>query len=121
MELNKYQKIAMVTRLSNRHTDLLLYGSNSLAGEAGEVANIVKKYYRDTLPKYDKLYGPLAVDEHLGYNPEEYLSKESRVKIVDELGDCMWYIAFISDRLGVDLNTIAKGNLSKLKKRYNIT
>jgi NTP pyrophosphatase (non-canonical NTP hydrolase) len=41
-----------------------------------------------------------------------------RDKIIDEAGDCLWYLAAIASGLGVGLGEIAEGNVEKLRKRY---
>jgi NTP pyrophosphatase (non-canonical NTP hydrolase) len=43
---------------------------------------------------------------------------ENKVKIVERLGDCLWYISTISKRLGVDLDDVAQVNLKKLGERW---
>jgi NTP pyrophosphatase (non-canonical NTP hydrolase) len=67
-----------------------------LAGEAGEVANKVKKIYRDN----DGVLRPDKADE-----------------ISSELGDVLWYVAAIATDMGVNLQEIAEWNLEKLRDR----
>ena len=64
-----------------------------LNGEAGEAIDIVKK--------------------HLFHGHE--LNKEELIK---ELGDVAWYLAEAAYALDIDLETILKLNIEKLKKRY---
>ena len=64
-----------------------------LCGEAGEVIDLVKKHLHQGHP----------------------LNKEQLIK---ELGDVAWYLAEAAYALGVDLDTVCAGNISKLKKRY---
>ena len=78
----------------------LEYPTLGLAGEAGEVANIVKKIQRDN--------GGIVNDEIRG-------------KLKDELGDVLWYISACADELGLTLNEIAEFNVRKLAKRHNRT
>ena len=75
----------------------IAYPTLGLAGEAGEVANIVKKIQRD----------------HAGV-----LTDEVRDKLLDELGDVLWYISACADELGLTLDEIAEHNIGKLAKRY---
>ena len=75
----------------------LEYPTLGLAGEAGEVANIVKKIQRD----------------HGGV-----LNDEIRSKLKDELGDVLWYISACADELGLTLQEIAEYNVNKLAKRH---
>jgi NTP pyrophosphatase (non-canonical NTP hydrolase) len=75
----------------------LEYPTLGLTGEAGEVANIVKKIQRD----------------HGGV-----ISDEVRAMLKDELGDVLWYISACADELGLTLDEIAAYNVGKLAKRH---
>jgi NTP pyrophosphatase (non-canonical NTP hydrolase) len=77
-------------------TSQLIYPTLGLAGEAGELANKVKKILRDDNGK---------------------ITNERAKQIFDELGDCLWYAAAIADDLGIPLSSVAESNLHKLKKR----
>lgn len=68
----------------------LAYTTLGLAGEAGEIANKVKKVIRDG---------------------------RSTDGIADELGDVLWYLAAVANELGADLGDIADANLAKLASR----
>lgn len=97
MTFEEYQKQALTTVLStgNEFRDLLhwVLGIN---GEAGEVAEKVKKIIRDK--------GGVVSDE-------------DKQELAKELGDVMWYIAVFAHDLGVPLDQIAQANLDKLKSR----
>lgn len=73
-----------------------LYPVLGLAGEVGEVANKVKKVFRDD---------------------GGVLTAERRAAIRDELGDCLWYLARIADELGYTLSEIGEANLAHLRDR----
>ena len=75
----------------------LEYPTLGLAGEAGEVANIVKKIQRD----------------HDGI-----LNDEIRAKLKDELGDVLWSISACAAELGPTLAEIAAYNVTKLATRH---
>jgi NTP pyrophosphatase (non-canonical NTP hydrolase) len=60
----------------------LFYPALGLAGEAGEVANKVKKIFRDD---------------------DEALTDERRAQIRKEIGGVMWYVAMLCTDLGVNL------------------
>lgn len=95
MEMNEYQGLAK--RTSNRALtkgEHLINGALGLAGESGEVADLVKKAYMQ------------------GYNTID------RANIAKELGDILWYIAEAASAIDYDLNTIAQMNIDKLCKRY---
>jgi len=98
MNFTEYQTEASQTALYPRRLDNLEYPTLGLAGEAGEVANIVKKIQRD----------------HGGV-----INDDIRAKLTDELGDVLWYISACADELGLTLDEIAEFNVRKLAKRHN--
>ena len=77
----------------------LEYLTLGLTGEAGEIANKVKKFIRD------------------GASKEEYLAK--RIEIGYEIGDVMWYCAVLAEELDMNLGHIMEKNLEKLADRKN--
>lgn len=97
MKFEDYQAEAKVTALYPKRLSNLEYPTLGLAGEAGEVANIVKKIQRD--------FGGEITDE-------------TRAKLKDELGDVLWYISACADELGLTLTEIAEFNVQKLAKRH---
>ena len=72
------------------------YPTLGLCGEAGEVADKVKKVMRDRGGVFDA---------------------ETREAIKLELGDVLWYVAQLSQELGYDLEQVATANLDKLSSR----
>ncbi len=98
MDFNEYQSEASQTALYPRRMENLEYPTLGLAGEAGEVANIVKKIQRDNAG---------------------VITDEVRGKLKDELGDVLWYISACADELGLTLDEIAAYNVNKLAKRHN--
>jgi NTP pyrophosphatase (non-canonical NTP hydrolase) len=94
MELDEYQKLALRTAGHRDSQDkVLTYAALGLAGESGEVAEIIKKTF----------YHGHALDI-------ESLHKE--------LGDVLWYLAVMADGLGFSLDQIAQTNIAKLRARY---
>lgn len=94
MTINEYQALAMRTSNKELPPDYhLLNGALGLAGESGEIADLVKKNW---------MQGHVLDIEH----------------IAKELGDVCWYIAETATAIGCDLETIMKMNIEKLKKRY---
>lgn len=79
------KKITIVEHIVN--------GALGLAGESGEVADIVKK----------AMFQGHAIDK-------EHIAKE--------LGDVLWYVAETATAIGYDLETIMQMNIDKLIKRY---
>ena len=96
MELNDYQQLAMKTAIFPKN-ESFSYTALGLAGEAGEIANKVKKFIRD------------------GYDKEELVMKQDEV--ADELGDVLWYVAAVAEVMGTNLESVAKNNLWKLAER----
>ena len=94
-DLDMYQKVAITTAIYPRE-QAIIYPTLGLTGEAGEVANKVKKIIRDD-----------------GYKNNESLVQE----ISAEIGDCLWYISVLADDIGCKLSDIANANLEKLFKR----
>jgi len=94
-DFNSYQRIAATTAIyPEQHK--ILYPALGLAGEAGEVANKVKKLVRD---------GPLN-------RPEDW-----REQIASEIGDVLWYCAALASDLNLTLGKIASQNEEKLLAR----
>lgn len=97
MNFEEYQAAASRTALYPRRLENLEYPTLGLAGEAGEVANVVKKIQRD--------HGGILTDE-------------VKAKLKDELGDVLWYISACADELDFTLNEIAEYNVAKLASRH---
>lgn len=95
MTLNEYQHGALKTALYPRE-HAIVYPTLGLNGEAGEVADKVKKTIRDFGGDF---------------------SDDRRRAIAMELGDVMWYAATLAHDLGFSLDEIAEMNLAKLQSR----
>lgn len=89
LTLDQYQKAAEKTAI---YTDALVYTGLGLAGEAGEVADHIKKFLRD---------GDL-----------------NHEAVAKELGDVLWYVAMLASDLEYDLSEIAQMNMDKLSGRH---
>ena len=72
------------------------YATLGLVGEAGEVAEKVKKIIR---------------------NKNGKINQEDKIEIAKELGDVLWYIAELATSLKISLNDIAESNIFKLQDR----
>ena len=97
LPLQEYQIRACETAIFPKHraTEYLTLG---LTGEAGEIANKVKKFIRD------------------GATKDEYLAK--RIEIGYEIGDVLWYCAVLAEELEMNLGHIMEKNLEKLADRH---
>jgi NTP pyrophosphatase (non-canonical NTP hydrolase) len=97
MDFNEYQKKALSTVIS--HGDYLkdtMHWVLGINGEAGEVAEKVKKIIRDK---------------------NGVVSEQDKEDIAKELGDVLWYLAVFADQLGFNFEKIAQDNLDKLQRR----
>ena len=99
MDAKEYQQLAARTllkepgfKISNNEM-MIVWNALGLAGEAGEVADLVKK----------------AVFHQHG------IVKEN---LANELGDVLWYIAALCSDLELDLGDVMQMNIDKLKARY---
>lgn len=106
MEMNDYQRGAMNTAHFTAVGGFdMVYPALKLAGEAGEVAEKVGKFFRDTAR---------------GRGPREITAGEwesLKVDLTKELGDVLWYVAVLSYVLNISLDTVASTNLAKLADR----
>jgi len=84
---------AIAKRLSTVRAIRLLHGAFGLASEGGEIADQLKK--------------------HLFYGKELDI-----VNLAEEVGDVFWYLAVISNELGIDFDQIMEKNIAKLAARY---
>lgn len=97
MDFNQYQiqsrRTVRETCLLTPRQQRLLGHCLGLAGESGEVMDLIKKH------------------THHGHG----LDKN---KLQEELGDVLWYLAQIAAELNIDLSEVARENLAKLESRY---
>lgn len=96
MTLNEYQQKALETAVYPKEFSII-YPSLGLSGEAGEVADKVKKIIRD--------------------NNADFSNEEKRKAISMEVGDVCWYIATLANDIGYTLEEICEMNYLKLKSR----
>ena len=96
MDFETYQKLARKTAIYPDLGHNNIYPTLGLVGEAGEVAEKVKKVLRDKSGIFDD---------------------NSKQEIKKELGDVLWYLANLCSEFQFSLNDVAETNLDKLKKR----
>lgn len=96
MTLNDYQLKALETANYPKKSKII-YPALGLTGEAGEVADKVKKVIRDK-----------------GGNFEPF---EVRHELAKELGDVLWYCATLANDIGFTLEDVAEINVAKLWSR----
>jgi len=96
MRLADYQRDSRATAIYPDAGENLLYPTLGLCGEAGEVAEKVKRMLRDDAG---------------------VLTDARRAALAAELGDVLWYVAQVATEAGLDLDAIAAENLVKLRSR----
>jgi len=92
MTPNEYQELAEKTLTPE--CDTLSYLGLGLAGESGEVAEVVKKYIRGDFD-WDIL----------------------NLRLMGELGDVIWYLSNIARKAGINLEDCMRYNIQKLQAR----
>lgn len=96
MTFREYQRASRRTAIYPDQGRNFVYPTLGLAGEAGEVADKIKKVLRDA---------------------NGQLTDDQRQAIAAELGDVLWYLAQLATELGLDLDVIVADNLTKLVSR----
>ncbi len=96
MDMEFYQQETRKTAVYPKTEIPALYAALKIAGEAAEIAEHYGKIIRDDGGK---------------------LTPERRKALRKEIGDVLWYVAQISDGLGMNLDDLARENLVKLESR----
>lgn len=95
MTTKDYQNVIAETAVFPKEIGLT-YCTMGLCGEAGEVAEKMKKLYRDAGGK---------------------VTPDFRKDIKKELGDVIWYVTALSNELGFTLEEVMEANYNKLMLR----
>ncbi len=99
LDPDEYQHSAARTLLDSPETTpsggelMRAWCAMGLAGEAGELANLVKK---EVFHRHDR----------------------DDAKVADELGDVLWYVAALCTLYGLSLTDIMRANIGKIGARY---
>jgi NTP pyrophosphatase (non-canonical NTP hydrolase) len=94
MLTTEYQRLALSTAApTEKWEDSVVIAALGISGEAGEIAEIIKKWK--------------GQGHELNQN-----------KLVEELGDVLWYLTYFCDALGVSLEVVMRKNIEKLRRRY---
>jgi NTP pyrophosphatase (non-canonical NTP hydrolase) len=96
MDFNEYQRETAKTDCSPVIGADFVYPVLGMVGEAGEVAEKIKKVFRDG---------------------DGTISEEKKQELAKELGDVLWYISRIAAKLGIPFDDIATGNIKKTHSR----
>ena len=98
MDFKQYQKEATELVFPNdrdRKENIYLWALG-VAGESGEIAEIVKRFARG-----------------------DYDLAEKKDTLAKEIGDVLWYLSQLARELDLDLEQIAQENLRKIRDRIN--
>lgn len=96
MTFDEYQEKTKETAIYPSVGERFVYPTLGLLGEAGEVAEKVKKIFRDE---------------------GGVVTPEKREEIKKEMGDVLWYLSQLAAELGLSLKEIAADNVKKLESR----
>ena len=95
-DFDRYQYLSRLTAFYPDLGDNIIYPTLGLNGEAGEIAEKVKKYIRD-----DREFSAV------------------RDEIMSELGDVLWYVAALCTELKIPMSEVAQSNIDKLLSRLH--
>ena len=93
LTFNDYQKTARETAI---YKDGIFYPVLGLCGESGEVADKIKKIYRDN---------------------NGIISEDNKEQLVKEMGDVLWYLTAVAAIKGFTLEDIWQHNVENLEAR----
>jgi len=96
MTFREYQLKAKETAHYPDPEIAFIYTTLGLMGEAGEVAEKIKKIWRDK---------------------NKQVNEEDRQEIKKEMGDVLWYLSQLAEELGLDFDDVAQPNLIKTHSR----
>ncbi|MDE9364132.1 nucleoside triphosphate pyrophosphohydrolase family protein [Luteipulveratus sp. YIM 133132] len=96
MDCDDYQRAALRTARDKDAPDEFMHLVLGLVGEAGEIAEKVKKLVRDQ---------------------NSDLARLDRDDMAAELGDVLWYTAVLANYLDLSLDDVAQRNVAKLADR----
>jgi len=96
MDFKEYQEKSRKTALYPDKDNNFVYPTLGLSGEAGEVAEKIKKVIRDK---------------------DGIIDDVIREEIKKELGEELWYVAQLATELGLSMDEIAQKNIEKLLSR----
>jgi NTP pyrophosphatase (non-canonical NTP hydrolase) len=96
MTFREYQLKAKETAHFPDKDLIFIYTALALMGEAGEIAEKIKKIWRDK---------------------DKQISDGDREEIKKEMGDVLWYLSQLAEELKIDFDDVAKTNLDKTQSR----
>jgi NTP pyrophosphatase (non-canonical NTP hydrolase) len=97
MNFDEYQKKSRELAIYPDRGKNFVYPGFGLVGEAGEVAEKLKRIIRDQ---------------------NWQVTEENRQELAKELGDVLWYVANLAAEFKLPLSKIAEMNIEKLTSRH---
>jgi len=97
MNFEEYQNLSKKTAIYPEIGKNFVYPTLGLVGESGEVAEKIKKIFRDK---------------------DGIVDAETRLMLKKELGDVLWYLSQLATELELSLDEVAVYNIEKLKSRH---
>lgn len=98
MTFFEYEQLIKQTAIYPNIGNNIYYPALGLSGEAGEVAEKVKKLMRDA---------------------DGQMSDEFREELAKELGDVLWYVCALCSEIDISLEEVAERNREKLIDRLD--
>ncbi|MBY0538239.1 nucleoside triphosphate pyrophosphohydrolase family protein [Patescibacteria group bacterium] len=102
MDFDTYQKESRQKAVYPEIGNNFVFPTLGLVGEAGEVAEKIKKLIRDK-----------------NTATSETVTSEDRAEIQKELGDVLWYLAQLASEFKLSLTDVAQTNLNKIASRHD--
>lgn len=96
MDFEEYQKQSRKTAIYPNINDNYIYPTLGLVGEAGEIAEKVKKIMRDD---------------------GGVITEEKKQELSKELGDVLWYVSQLASEFELSLEDVANLNIEKIRSR----
>lgn len=96
MNFQEYQKLSRETAVYPGAGKNFIYPALGLAGESGEVAEVIKRIIRDN---------------------NNIVDEKVKTELTKELGDVLWYLSQLATEFGLSFDGIAAENIKKLQDR----
>jgi NTP pyrophosphatase (non-canonical NTP hydrolase) len=96
MTFREYQLEAKRTCAFPDKENTFIYATLGLVGETGEVAEKIKKIWRDK---------------------NKQVTDEDRLEVKKEMGDVLWYLSQLAEEIGINFDDVAQTNLEKIQSR----
>lgn len=99
-DINEYQEWTRIHwKKDDEPQDRIIHAVLGLAGESGEVVDLVKKGF----------FTPSRLPDYFVYRQE----------LVKELGDVLYYLCRIADEYEIPMSTVIEANMYKLDERFS--